>query len=100
MLDGMPILVSAQSSIQLISVLSKHLVFGQLSCSSFFIVQSTGSKPIETDRNGPNFRIGQERAGLAQPQYWSDVPLCFVTTDIIYLMKLDDACANHAGSCK
>ena len=24
----------------------------------------------------------------------------FVTIGIIYLMKLDDACVNHAGSCK
>ena len=62
MLAGMPILVSAL----------KHLVFGQFSCSLFFIGQSTGSKPTGTNQNGPNFRIGQECAGLAQLQYWLD----------------------------
>ena len=41
MLAGMPILVSALSSIQLISVLRKHLAFGQFSCSLFFIDQPT-----------------------------------------------------------
>ena len=71
MLASMPILVSALKYIQLISVLRKHLVFGHFSCSLFFIGQPSGSKPTGTDRNGPNFRIGQECAGLAQLQYWS-----------------------------
>ena len=72
MLAGMPILVSALLSIQLISVLRKHLVFGQFSCFLFFIGQPTGSKPTGTDRNGPNYRIGHDCAGCVQLQYWSD----------------------------
>ena len=44
MLAGMPILVSALWS-KLLSVLRKHLVIVQISCSLFIIGQPTGSKP-------------------------------------------------------
>ena len=59
----------------------------------FFICHHTGSKPTGTDQNGSNYRIGQDCAGRAQLQYLI-MSLCFVTISIIYLMKLDDACAN------
>ena len=49
MLAGMPILVSALQPIQFLSVLRKHLVIGQFSCSLFRIGQPTGSKPTGTD---------------------------------------------------
>ena len=48
MFAGMPSLVSTLQFIQLISVLRKHLVFRQFSCSLFFIGQPTGSTPTET----------------------------------------------------
>ena len=46
-----PILVSVLLSIQLLSVLRKHLVTGQFSFSQFFIGHHKGSKFTGTDRN-------------------------------------------------
>ena len=39
---------------QLLSILRKHLVIGQFSCSLIFIGHHLGSTFTGTDRNGPN----------------------------------------------
>ena len=65
MLADRPILVCALSSIQLLSVMRKHLVIGQFSFSVFVIGHHTGSKFTGTDRNGLNYRIGLDCVGRA-----------------------------------
>ena len=50
-------------TIQLLSVLRKHLIIAQSSLSFFFIGHHTGSKLTGTDRNGPNYGIESDCAG-------------------------------------
>ena len=72
-------------------------MIGMVSFFSISICYHTGSKSTRTDQNVYNFRIGKIYAGRAG---CSSLLGHFVTIGIIYLMKLDDTCANFTPESK
>ena len=55
---------------QNLSALKKHLVLGQFSFYLIFIGHHLGSTFTGTDRNGPNYQIGPDCAGVHSCNSW------------------------------